>query len=69
MSKLTKEEALEILNSHALSHFHDIDEPFVFPIFDKVVSSMTYVENGDYVFQQYTFRKLICIAYDLKESE
>ena len=62
MSKITKEEALEILNSHALSHFH-------FPIFDKVVSSMTYVENGDYVFQQYTFRYLICVAYDLKPNE
>jgi hypothetical protein len=68
MSKITKEEALEMLNSHALSHFHDIDEPFVFPIFDKVVNSMTYVENGNYAFAQYSFRYLICVAYDLNDN-
>lgn len=68
MSKITKEKALEILNSHALSHFQDIDEPFVFPIFDKIVDRTTY-ENGNYVLTQYTFRYLICVAYDLKPNE
>ena len=68
MSKITKEEALEMLNSNAFLNFHDINKPFVFPIFDKVVNTMTY-ENGNLVLSQYNFRHLICVAYDLKPNE
>jgi hypothetical protein len=65
MSKITKEEAWEMLNIHAISRYEDIHEPFVFPIFDKVVNRITY-ENSERVL---SFRYLICVAYDLKPNE
>jgi len=56
---ITKDKAIEILeNTTAFG---------IFPVFDCVVFRESDNENG--ILREYTFRQLLCIAYDLIKKE
>lgn len=64
--KMTKEKAHEILNKYLKYNFgNDNDKLNRIPIFDAVVYTKTVDGN---ILEQYTFRGLLKIAYDLHES-
>ena len=62
MEKLTKEQALQILQNYA-------GDKFIFPVYDQVICQKESRTGQNVVLTEYTFRFCLCVAYGLTEFQ